>query len=242
MGRCIKAAGFAARVLQDNAAATKHQSTLSCSSSKRPPPFPMQLLYFDTEGFESTGKADVYDDRIFALSAVISQVLIYNLPESIRESDLEKLSFAVELAKAFYSAEEVGWEVAWWRMQCSSWDLSAESPYQSLAFNLCQRLSLLFHLTMHASTRVCRPMRQPRCSPAAWCGSSSATFCRSVFVLCGGQGCCSHIAVAGARGVALTGQLVLAERQRLRPASDNQSRLRVDCKTDTTRRYTTSVH
>ena len=30
-------------------------------------------------------------------------MLIYNLPESIRESDLEKLSFAVELSKAFYS-------------------------------------------------------------------------------------------------------------------------------------------
>lgn len=34
------------------------------------------------------------------------QILIYNLPESIRESDLEKLSFAVELSKAFYSSEK----------------------------------------------------------------------------------------------------------------------------------------
>lgn len=127
-----------------------------------------QLVFIDTEGFESTGKADVYDDRIFALSALMSQVragwldeglgqgrkacgcdvgrlcqevpacqhtppccslvsraphpavhaqappqprkqvLIYNLPESIRESDLEKLSFAVELSKAFYSAEKGG--------------------------------------------------------------------------------------------------------------------------------------
>lgn len=32
-----------------------------------PPPLPCQ-------GFESTGKADAYDDRIFALSALISQV------------------------------------------------------------------------------------------------------------------------------------------------------------------------
>uniref|UniRef100_A0A1D1ZYE9 GB1/RHD3-type G domain-containing protein n=1 Tax=Auxenochlorella protothecoides TaxID=3075 RepID=A0A1D1ZYE9_AUXPR len=64
---------------------------------------PVQLLFFDTEGFESTGKADVYDDRIFALSTVISAVLVYNLPEAIRESDLERLSFAVELAKAFYA-------------------------------------------------------------------------------------------------------------------------------------------
>lgn len=134
----------------------------------------LQLLFIDTEGFESTGKADTYDDRIFALSALMSQVggrcwcggqrgsrkevqlfpvsacepgrkqmlvwrgmgvagrqagsnggsqpvcdqtharalaipppqiLVYNLPESIRESDLEKLSFAVELGKAFFSAE-----------------------------------------------------------------------------------------------------------------------------------------
>lgn len=68
----------------------------------------LNVLYFDTEGFESTGKADVYDDRIFALAAVISSVLVYNLPESIRESDLEKLSFAVELGKAFYSTEGGG--------------------------------------------------------------------------------------------------------------------------------------
>jgi len=64
------------------------------------------ILFVDTEGFESTGKADVYDDRIFALSTLISQVLIYNLPEAIRESDLEKLSFAVELAKAFYITDD----------------------------------------------------------------------------------------------------------------------------------------
>jgi Guanylate-binding protein, N-terminal domain len=63
----------------------------------------INILLFDTEGFESTGKADSYDDRIFALSTLISSVLIYNLPESIRESDVEKLSFAAELAKAFYT-------------------------------------------------------------------------------------------------------------------------------------------
>lgn len=33
-----------------------------------------QLLFIDTEGFESTGKADVYDDRVFALAALMSQV------------------------------------------------------------------------------------------------------------------------------------------------------------------------
>ena len=31
--------------------------------------------------------------------------MVYNLPEAIRESDLEKLSFAVELSKAFYSVD-----------------------------------------------------------------------------------------------------------------------------------------
>ncbi|GAB4814626.1 hypothetical protein N2152v2_001672 [Parachlorella kessleri] len=72
----------------------------------------VNLLFFDTEGFESTGKADVYDDRVFALSALLSAVLVYNLPEAIRESDLEKLSFAVELAKAFYDTDTEGQKAA----------------------------------------------------------------------------------------------------------------------------------
>mmetsp|Transcript_14826 Transcript_14826/g.47296 ORF Transcript_14826/g.47296 Transcript_14826/m.47296 type:complete len:530 (+) Transcript_14826:150-1739(+) len=63
---------------------------------------PMSVLYVDTEGFESTGKADVYDDRIFALSAIISSVLIYNLPETVKEADIQKLSFANELGEEFY--------------------------------------------------------------------------------------------------------------------------------------------
>ena len=70
-------------------------------SLARPGQPPLQLLFLDTEGFESTGRADVYDDRIFALSSALSAVLVYNLPETIRESDLERLSFAVELAQAF---------------------------------------------------------------------------------------------------------------------------------------------
>ncbi len=69
-----------------------------------PPTKPTQMIFFDTEGFESTGKADAYDDRIFALSALVSSLLIYNLPETIRESDLEKLSFATELAEALFEA------------------------------------------------------------------------------------------------------------------------------------------
>lgn len=60
------------------------------------------VLYLDTEGFESVGKSNVYDDRIFALATVMSSVLIYNLPETIREADISRLSFAVELAEEFY--------------------------------------------------------------------------------------------------------------------------------------------
>ncbi|KAL9239708.1 hypothetical protein vseg_014005 [Gypsophila vaccaria] len=60
------------------------------------------VLYLDTEGFESIGKSNVYDDRIFALATVMSSVLIYNLPETVREADISRLSFAVELAEEFY--------------------------------------------------------------------------------------------------------------------------------------------
>ncbi|URD95157.1 GTP binding protein [Musa troglodytarum] len=42
----------------------------------------VSILYLDTEGFESVGKSNVYDDRIFALATVMSSVLIYNLPET----------------------------------------------------------------------------------------------------------------------------------------------------------------
>ncbi len=64
------------------------------------------IVYVDTEGFESTGKSDVYDDRIFALSTIISSLLVYNLPETVRESDVEKLSFAVQLAEGFYASSQ----------------------------------------------------------------------------------------------------------------------------------------
>ncbi|XP_047329279.1 guanylate-binding protein 4-like [Impatiens glandulifera] len=60
------------------------------------------VFFLDTEGFESIGKSNVYDDRIFALATVLSSVLIYNLPETIREADISRLSFAVELAEEFY--------------------------------------------------------------------------------------------------------------------------------------------
>ena len=64
------------------------------------------IVYVDTEGFESTGKTAVYDDRIFALSTLVSSLLIYNLPETVRESDIAKLSFAVELAQEFTGREQ----------------------------------------------------------------------------------------------------------------------------------------
>lgn len=77
------------------------------------------IVYLDTEGFESTGKADAYDDRIFALSTLISAVLVYNLPETVRESDIQKLSFAVELAEGFYADVQV-----YAQFGCSSTSLS----------------------------------------------------------------------------------------------------------------------
>ncbi|KAL7198706.1 hypothetical protein ACSBR2_021080 [Camellia fascicularis] len=72
------------------------------------------VFYLDTEGFESIGKSNVYDDRIFALATVLSSVLIYNLPETIREADISRLSFAVELAEEFYgrSGQDIAFEPA----------------------------------------------------------------------------------------------------------------------------------
>ncbi|KAJ4956471.1 hypothetical protein NE237_013254 [Protea cynaroides] len=73
------------------------------------------VLFLDTEGFESIGKSNVYDDRIFALATVMSSVLIYNLPETIREADISRLSFAVELAEEFYGrvkGQDVAFEPA----------------------------------------------------------------------------------------------------------------------------------
>lgn len=70
------------------------------------PPQQASLVFIDTEGFYSTGKSDAYDDRIFALSTLISSVLVYNLPETVRESDVEKLSFSVELADALFSSSQ----------------------------------------------------------------------------------------------------------------------------------------
>jgi hypothetical protein len=91
--------------LWDNPVPVHHSdipSTGATSNSSIDPSVPLSLLFFDTEGFESTGQSDAYDDRIFAFAAIISSTLVYNLAEAVRESDIEKLSFAVELATAFY--------------------------------------------------------------------------------------------------------------------------------------------
>ncbi|RLN15455.1 guanylate-binding protein 4-like isoform X1 [Panicum miliaceum] len=75
----------------------------------------VSVLYLDTEGFESIGKSNVYDDRIFALATVLSSVLIYNLPETVREADISRLSFAVEIAEEFYGrvkGQDVAFEPA----------------------------------------------------------------------------------------------------------------------------------
>ena len=65
------------------------------------------MVYVDTEGFEATGMSDAYDDRIFALSSIVASVLVYNLPETVKEGDIEKLSFALELAREFSGRTKV---------------------------------------------------------------------------------------------------------------------------------------
>jgi hypothetical protein len=68
---------------------------------------PTSVVYVDTEGFEATGMSDAYDDRIFALSSIVASVLVYNLPETVKEGDIEKLSFALELAREFSGRTKV---------------------------------------------------------------------------------------------------------------------------------------
>jgi hypothetical protein len=112
-------------VPQDVQTSTTDGTTKSANSA-------VSLLFFDTEGFESTGQSDAYDDRIFAFAAVIASTLVYNLAEAVRESDIEKLSFAVELANAFYP-----------RYQANSCD---SSRMQSTSFKIpemCTSPSLL---------------------------------------------------------------------------------------------------
>ena len=64
-------------------------------------------LYFDTEGFDATGKAAVYDDRIFAFSTLVSSAMLYNLVETIKEADVEKLSFVSQLSQEFWRRSQL---------------------------------------------------------------------------------------------------------------------------------------
>ena len=59
-------------------------------------------VFMDTEGFQSTGQSGVYDDRIFAFAALISSAVVYNLVETIKEADLERLALATQLAQEFW--------------------------------------------------------------------------------------------------------------------------------------------
>eukprot|EP01052_Picozoa_sp_SAG31_P031138 SAG31_NODE_3269_length_4478_cov_2.680521_3_plen_258_part_00 len=82
----------------------------------------ISVLFLDTEGMEGTGRTNVYDDRIFALAAMLSSVLIYNLPETVKESDIGKLSFATELSEEFYrrlkgDASEFAFPLLLWLIQ-----------------------------------------------------------------------------------------------------------------------------
>lgn len=71
----------------------------------------LSVIYVDTEGFESTGKSSrgsAYDNRIFAISSCLASLLIYNLPETIKESDVARLSFVVDLAQGLYQQHHEG--------------------------------------------------------------------------------------------------------------------------------------
>ena len=54
------------------------------------------------EGAAIVGEAEVYDDRIFAFAALISDVLVYNLAETIKQADIERLAFAAQLSHEFW--------------------------------------------------------------------------------------------------------------------------------------------
>jgi hypothetical protein len=106
----------------------------------------LQLLYVDTEGFESTGRSNSYDDRVFAVATVLSSLLIYNLPETIRGSDVSKLSFVVELAAGFY---DQGNKVLAGHQRPAT----GIAPYDSAAV----QYMLLKYTDMTLSLRLCSP-------------------------------------------------------------------------------------
>ncbi|KAL4278426.1 hypothetical protein GQ457_03G023640 [Hibiscus cannabinus] len=62
--------------------------SLSCDEVE----YKLLFFYLDTKDFQSVGKSNVYDDRIFALTTVMSSVLIYNLPRKLPYLKAEKAS------------------------------------------------------------------------------------------------------------------------------------------------------
>ena len=85
-------------------------------------------LYLDTEGFDATGKAEVYDDRIFAFSALASSALLYNLVETIKEADIEKLAFVAQLATEFWRRTHAREDAAAARRSLSERTAAAQPP------------------------------------------------------------------------------------------------------------------
>ncbi|CAA7052077.1 unnamed protein product [Microthlaspi erraticum] len=65
------------------------------------------IIYLDTEGFESVGKSNVYDDRIFALATVMSSVLIYNLPETGQDVAFEPSKLLWLIQRDFLQGKSV---------------------------------------------------------------------------------------------------------------------------------------
>jgi hypothetical protein len=125
-----------------------------------------QLLYVDTEGFESTGRSNSYDDRVFAVATVLSSLLVYNLPETVRGSDVSKLSFVVELAAGFYDRGNTV-RVVWQSVQRGSvwWAVVARWMGHPPACACVVSQALLLHARTHARTRAplhtCRRARAP---------------------------------------------------------------------------------
>ncbi|KAL6192863.1 hypothetical protein ACLB2K_033949 [Fragaria x ananassa] len=57
------------------------------------------VLFLDTDAADRVGHSEFNDDRIYAIATIMSSVLIYNLPETIHEIDLDRLSFAFEVVQ-----------------------------------------------------------------------------------------------------------------------------------------------
>uniref|UniRef100_A0A3Q7H2U7 GB1/RHD3-type G domain-containing protein n=1 Tax=Solanum lycopersicum TaxID=4081 RepID=A0A3Q7H2U7_SOLLC len=65
------------------------------------------VFYLDTEGFESVGKSNIYDDRIFSLATVLSSVLIYNLPEMGQDVAFEPAKLLWLIQRDFLQGKSV---------------------------------------------------------------------------------------------------------------------------------------